>query len=56
MRKWSSFLVLVMVASVFVLSVPFTSDVRAATIFVGGAGPGNYTAIQAAIDDADRVG
>ncbi len=52
MRRWSLFVVLVMMASVFAFSVPFASDVRAATLYVGGAGPGNYTTIQAAIDVA----
>ena len=52
MRRWSLLVVLVMMASVFALSIPFVSDVRAATLFVGGAGPGNYTTIQTAIDAA----
>ncbi len=52
MRRWSLFVVLVTMASIFALSVPFASEVRAATLFVGGAGPGNYTTIQAAIDSA----
>ena len=52
MRRWSLLVVLVMMANVFALSVPFASDVRAAMLYVGGGGPGNYTTIQAAIDDA----
>ena len=52
MRRWSLLVVLVMMASVFALSVPFASDARAATLYVGGAGPGNHTTIQAAIDAA----
>ncbi|MCK4457313.1 MAG: fibronectin type III domain-containing protein [Thermoplasmata archaeon] len=53
MRRWSLFVVLVVMASVFALSIPFVSDVSATTLYVGGAGPGNYTTIQAAIDAAN---
>ncbi|MCJ2556757.1 MAG: right-handed parallel beta-helix repeat-containing protein [Candidatus Thermoplasmatota archaeon] len=53
MRRWSLLVVLVMMASVFALSVPFASEVSAATLYVGGGGPGNHTTIQAAIDAAN---
>ena len=38
--------------SAFVVIIAILPEARAATFFVGGGGPGNYTAIQAAIDDA----
>ncbi len=52
MRKRSLLAALVILASIFFLSLSFISDVRATTLYVGGGGPGNYTTIQAAIDSA----
>lgn len=43
-----------MVLGVFISALTILPDIaKASTLYVGGAGPGNYTAIQAAIDDAD---
>lgn len=48
----------VMIVSMFVMSTFFVAvtilpePARGATLYVGGAGPGNYTTIQGAIDDA----
>ncbi len=45
-------LVVLMATSFAVLTI-LPANVRAATLYVGGGGPGNYTAIQTAIDDAN---
>ena len=38
--------------STFVVIIAILPEARAATLYVGGGGPGNYTLIQEAIDDA----
>ncbi len=38
--------------SVFTLTILVLPEARATTLYVGGGGPGNYTTIQGAIDDA----
>ncbi len=45
-----AFLVLL---SAFVVTIAVFPEVRGATLYVGGVGPGNYTTIQAAIDDVN---
>jgi len=40
--------------SAFTLTILVLPEARATTLYVGGGGPGNYTTIQEAIDDADR--
>jgi parallel beta-helix repeat protein len=53
-RSGSLLLVIIFVLSTFnaaLITLPM--NVRAATLFVGGTGPGNYTDIQSAIDAAD---
>ena len=52
MRKSTLIVATVMFVSVLFVGVTFLPDARAATRYVGGGGPGNYTTIQAAIDDA----
>lgn len=53
-KKASLVLVLLLVASTFSLGLVFLpKDARAIMLYVGGTGPGNYTTIQSAIDDAN---
>lgn len=52
MHKRSVLVAFAMLTSLYTISVPFSSDVRAATLYVGGGGPGNYTTIQSAVDNA----
>lgn len=51
MRK-SILVVLLVIMSMFTVVMILPETARATTLFVGGAGPGNYTMIQAAIDAA----
>ncbi|MCK4367465.1 MAG: right-handed parallel beta-helix repeat-containing protein [Thermoplasmata archaeon] len=54
MKKASLFVAFIVFASLlFVTLTILPGDVRAATRYVGGGGPGNYTTIQEAIDVAD---
>lgn len=54
MKKASLAVGLLMITSVFLVTLTILpGDARAATHYVGGSGPGNYTTIQEAIDDAD---
>ncbi|MCK4445256.1 MAG: right-handed parallel beta-helix repeat-containing protein, partial [Thermoplasmata archaeon] len=49
----SIILVAIVLASIFAVTITILpGNVEAATLFVGGSGPGNYTAIQSAIDNA----
>ena len=51
--KQSSLIVAVFVLlSLLFVGLNFTREARAITRYVGGVGPGNYTTIQGAIDDA----
>ncbi len=52
-RRTSLILVVILIVSTLsYVIIVLPSNVRAATLFVGGTGPGNYTTIQSAIDDA----
>ena len=54
MNKASLTVGLLIITSVFLVTLTILpGDVRAATRYVGGGGPGNYTTIQEAIDVAD---
>jgi len=54
MNKASLTVGLLIITSVFLVTLTILpGDVRAATRYVGGGGPGNYTTIQEAIDAAD---
>ena len=54
MSKASLAVGLLMITSVFLVTLTILpGDVGAATRYVGGGGPGNYTTIQEAIDDSD---
>ncbi len=44
--------VIVLMSTFFLASMILPVNVRASTLYVGGTGPGNYTTIQSAIDDA----
>ncbi|MCK4443192.1 MAG: right-handed parallel beta-helix repeat-containing protein, partial [Thermoplasmata archaeon] len=52
MRKSSLIVVVFVFASSLFVGVAMLPEAKATTHFVGGGGPGNYTLIQAAIDDA----
>jgi parallel beta-helix repeat protein len=52
MRK-SILVALLALLSAFAVVTILSDTAEASTLFVGGAGPGNYTSIQAAIDDAN---
>ncbi len=52
MRKSSLTVAAIVIISTLFIGLTLLPDVRATTLYVGGAGPGNYTTIQAAIDDA----
>ena len=52
MKRASLIVVICVLVSLSFIGLRFLPDVRATTLFVGGAGPGNYTAIQSAIDAA----
>jgi parallel beta-helix repeat protein len=53
MRKWSFVVALILVLGVLISSLTVLPDVvKASTLYVGGEGPGNYTMIQSAIDNA----
>ena len=53
MRKWSFIIALMVVLGVFISALTILPDItKASTLYAGGAGPGNYTSIQGAIDDA----
>lgn len=54
MKKASVLVTLLVFAAVsFTAFIVLPAGVRATTLYVGGAGPGNYTTIQEAIDDAN---
>lgn len=53
MKRVSLVVTILVLMSLFFVGMRFLPDVRATTRYVGGAGPGNYTTIQAAIDDAN---
>ncbi|MCJ2555747.1 MAG: right-handed parallel beta-helix repeat-containing protein [Candidatus Thermoplasmatota archaeon] len=52
MRKRSLTVAFLLLASAFFVGISVTPSARAATLYVGGAGPGNYSSIQGAIDMA----
>ncbi len=53
MKKGNSVIALIVMASACFASMTVIPNAGAATLYVGGAGPGNYTTIQAAIDIAN---
>ena len=53
MKRTSLIVTVFVLMSLLFVGLRFLPDARATTLYVGGAGPGNYTAIQAAIDDAN---
>ncbi|MCK5038651.1 MAG: right-handed parallel beta-helix repeat-containing protein [Thermoplasmata archaeon] len=53
MRKSSLTVAAIVIISTLFIGLTLLPDVRATTLYVGGAGPGNYTAIQTAVDDAN---
>ena len=53
MRRSSLIVAAIVLVSTLFLGLTLLPDVRATTLYVGGAGPGNYTAIQTAVDDAN---
>ena len=58
MKRTSLIVTIFVLMSLLFLGLSFVPEARATTLYVGGAGPGNYTTIQAAIDDAmpgDRI-
>ena len=52
MKRASLIVVISVLVSLSFIGLRFLPDARAITLFVGGAGPGNHTTIQAAIDNA----
>ncbi len=52
MKKSSLLVAILVLTSTSVLTLTSFPDVRATTLYVGGGGPGNYTTIQGAIDNA----
>jgi parallel beta-helix repeat protein len=52
MKKSSLLVAILVLVSTSVLTLTSFPDIRATTLYVGGGGPGNYTTIQGAIDDA----
>ena len=53
MKRASLIVVICVLVSLSFIGLRFLPDARATTLFVGGVGPGNYTTIQVAIDDAN---
>ncbi len=53
MKRTSLVVAVLVFVSVLFVGLSFLPEVRATTRYVGGGGPGNYTSIQAAIDDAN---
>ncbi|MCK4366985.1 MAG: right-handed parallel beta-helix repeat-containing protein [Thermoplasmata archaeon] len=53
MKRIGLAVALLVFTSVFLFTLTILPDVKATTLYVGGAGPGNYTTIQSAIDDAN---
>ncbi len=54
MRKWSFVVVVVMFLGILFSALTILPNIaKASTLYVGGAGPGNYTTIQEAIDGAN---
>ncbi len=53
MKRTAVTVVFLVFLSAIVVTITILPEARATTRYVGGAGPGNYTTIQAAIDDAD---
>lgn len=54
MKRASLIVVISVLVSLSFIGLRFLPDARATTLFVGGAGPGNHTAIQDAIDSANE--
>lgn len=52
MRKLSLIVAAIMLIGTLFVGLTLLPEVRAATLYVGGGGPGNYTTIQEAINDA----
>ncbi len=53
MKRLSLIVAAIIFTSVLFIGMTFLPEAKATTRYVGGAGPGNYSTIQAAIDDAD---
>jgi len=53
MRESSLIVAAIVFVSALFVGVSLLPEARATTLYVGGGGPGNYTTIQAAIDDAN---
>jgi len=53
MKRLSLIVAAMMFTSVLFIGMTFLPGAKATTRYVGGAGPGNYSTIQAAIDDAN---
>ena len=53
MKRTSLIVALLVLTSLLFAGLGFLPEARATTLYVGGAGPGNYTTIQAAVDDAN---
>ncbi len=53
MKRTSLIVTTFVLMSVLFVGLRLLPDARGTTLYVGGAGPGNYTTIQAAIDDAN---
>ena len=53
MKRIGLAVALLVFTSAFLFTLTILPDVKATTLYVGGAGPGNYTTIQSAIDDAN---
>jgi parallel beta-helix repeat protein len=53
MKKTALTVAFLVFLSAFIVTIVVPPEARATTLYVGGGGPGNYTIIQGAIDDAD---
>ena len=52
MKRTSLVVTILVLMSLLFVGMRFLPEARATTLYVGGAGPGNYTTIQSAIDNA----
>ena len=52
MKRTALTVAFVVFSSAFIVTIVVLPEARATTLYVGGGGPGNYTTIQGAIDDA----
>lgn len=53
MRRSSLVVAAIVLMSTLFVGLTLLPDARASTLYVGGAGPGNYTTIQTAVNDAN---